>query len=61
MVTGLGIGVALGASLAGWVVDEMGIQAGFVVTLIAGIIVFLVAACGYRLMERKRNSTQLST
>ncbi|MDC9614612.1 MFS transporter [Xenorhabdus khoisanae] len=58
MVTGLGIGVALGASLAGWVVDEMGIQAGFIVTLIAGIIVLLAAFCGYRLIQR--NIAQLA-
>ncbi|WP_340616739.1 MFS transporter [Xenorhabdus entomophaga] len=59
MVTGLGIGVALGASLSGWVVDEMGIQAGFIVTLSAGIIVLLAASCGYRLIQR--HISQLTT
>ncbi|MDX7997714.1 MFS transporter [Xenorhabdus sp. Reich] len=51
VITGLGIGVAFGASLAGWVVDEMGIQAGFIITLVAGIVVFLASVCGYRLMQ----------
>ncbi|MDC9604682.1 MFS transporter [Xenorhabdus griffiniae] len=58
MVTGLGIGVAFGASVAGWVIDEMGVQSGFLVTLIAGVIVFLAATWGYRLM--RRNITQYS-
>lgn len=52
MVTGLGIGVALGAALAGLAIDAMGIKAGFGVTLIAGLVVMAVAAGGYRLMRR---------
>ncbi|MDX7989919.1 MFS transporter [Xenorhabdus littoralis] len=59
VITGLGIGVAFGASLAGWVVDEMGIQAGFIITLVAGIVVFLASVCGYRLMQP--NSIQRPT
>ncbi|VEA62421.1 H+ Antiporter protein [Serratia plymuthica] len=52
MITGLGIGVALGAALAGWVVDEAGVKAGFIITLSAGLVVLLVAAGGYRLMQK---------
>jgi len=52
MVTGLGIGVALGAALAGLAIDAAGITAGFSVTLTAGLVVLLVAAGGYRLMRR---------
>lgn len=52
MVTGLGIGVALGAALAGLAIDAVGIKAGFGVTLIAGLVVMAVAAGGYRLMRR---------
>jgi len=52
MITGLGIGVALGAALAGWVVDEAGVKAGFIITLSAGLVVLLVAAAGYRLMQK---------
>ena len=47
-----GIGVALGAALAGPAIDAIGITAGFSVTLTAGLIVLLVAAGGYRLMRR---------
>ncbi|MGP3133348.1 MFS transporter [Serratia nematodiphila] len=52
MVTGLGIGVALGAALAGLAIDAVGIKASFGVTLTAGLVVLLVAAGGYRLMRR---------
>ncbi|MFO6501866.1 MFS transporter [Serratia marcescens] len=52
MVTGLGVGVALGAALAGLAIDALGIKAGFGVTLTAGLVVLLVAASGYRLMRR---------
>ena len=52
MVTGLGIGVAFGAALAGLAIDAAGITAGFSVTLTAGLVVLLVAAGGYRLMRR---------
>lgn len=52
MVTGLGVGVALGAALAGLAIDAVGIKAGFGVTLSAGLVVLLVAAGGYRLMRR---------
>lgn len=52
MVTGLGIGVAFGAALAGLAIDAAGITAGFGVTLTVGLVVLLVAAGGYRLMRR---------
>ncbi|HGM6666361.1 TPA: MFS transporter [Serratia marcescens] len=52
MVTGLGIGVAFGAALAGLAIDAAGITSGFGVTLTAGLVVLLVAAGGYRLMRR---------
>lgn len=52
MITGLGIGVAFGAALAGLAIDAAGITAGFGVTLTAGLVVLLVAAGGYRLMRR---------
>jgi len=52
MVTGLGVGVALGAALAGLTIDAVGIKAGFGVTFTAGLVVLLVAAGGYRLMRR---------
>jgi len=51
MITGLGIGVALGAVLGGWMIDAYGAQAGFRVSLGAGSAVLLFAALGYRLLS----------
>ena len=54
MVGTLGMGVALGAVLGGWVIDAYGAQAGFAVSLGAGTGVLLFAVLGYRLLH---NST----
>ena len=51
MITGLGMGVALGAVLGGWVVDAYGAQTGFTVSLAAGGIMLLFAVLGYRLLQ----------
>ena len=54
MITGLGMGVALGAVVGGWVIDAYGAPAGFRVSLIAGLGMLLFAVAGYRLLQ---NST----
>ena len=46
MITGLGMGVALGAVLGGWVIDVYGAQAGFGVSLAAGGVMLLFAVLG---------------
>ncbi|KDM92281.1 MFS transporter [Photobacterium galatheae] len=51
MITGLGIGIAAGAAGVGWMIDEYGIQAGFTVTMSAGLAVFLIALLCYRLLR----------
>ena len=51
MITGLGMGVALGAVLGGWVIDAYGAQAGFGVSLAAGGVMLLFAVLGYRLLQ----------
>ncbi|MDU9390009.1 MFS transporter [Pseudomonas sp. zfem002] len=43
LLAGLNVGVAMGAALAGQVVDRGGVEAGFVVALVAGGVVLLVA------------------
>lgn len=51
--TGLAVGVALGSSAAGWVVDASGARAGFTVPVLAGVLAALVALLGHgRLRER---------
>ncbi|KIF77145.1 MFS transporter [Streptomyces sp. 150FB] len=46
--TGLAVGVALGSSAAGAVVDAAGARAAYVVPLAAGLVAALVAFLGYR-------------
>lgn len=48
LITGLGIGVAVGAATAGQIVDAYGPRAGFAVALAAGMVVLIVALVGYR-------------
>lgn len=55
VITGLGVGVAMGAALAGWVIDYIDIKAGFIVTLVAALIILAIAACSYKLMQRSIN------
>ncbi|MFB7916170.1 MFS transporter [Streptomyces sp. NPDC056061] len=46
--TGLAVGVALGSSAAGWVVDASGAGAGYAVPAVAGALAAAVAFLGYR-------------
>ncbi|MEU8762476.1 MFS transporter [Streptomyces sp. NPDC048659] len=50
--TGLAIGVALGSSAAGWVVDASGAKAGYVVPVASGALAVLVALLGYRRLRK---------
>ncbi|MFF7414445.1 MFS transporter [Streptomyces lydicus] len=45
--TGLAVGVALGSSAAGWVVDAAGAARGYLVPVAAGVLAALVAFAGY--------------
>ncbi|AVH95045.1 MFS transporter [Streptomyces cinereoruber] len=46
--TGLAIGVALGSSAAGWVVDASGAEAGYVVPVVSGAAAVVVGLLGHR-------------
>ncbi|MEU3919791.1 MFS transporter [Streptomyces sp. NPDC029004] len=46
--TGLAVGIALGSSVAGWVIDAAGADAGYLVSNAAGAIAAAVAFLGYR-------------
>ncbi|WEX76127.1 MFS transporter [Sinorhizobium numidicum] len=50
VMTGIGIGMALGAFLAGWVVDNFGAQNGFFVSVAAGIATVVTIALGQRIL-----------
>lgn len=48
VMTGIGIGMALGAFVAGWVVDNYGAQSGFWVSVAASIIAFVTVLVGQK-------------
>lgn len=50
--TGLAIGVALGSSAAGWVVDARGAEAGYVVPVVSGAAAVVVGLLGYRRLRK---------
>ncbi|SPZ56125.1 Major Facilitator Superfamily [Serratia quinivorans] len=51
MTTGISIGVALGAALAGLVVDAYGARAGFGIPIIAGLVMVVVVLIGLRTLR----------
>lgn len=52
LLAGLNIGVALGAALSGYSVDAGGVRRGFVIALVAGAVVLLVALSACRALRR---------
>ncbi|WAU84431.1 MFS transporter [Streptomyces sp. Qhu-G9] len=50
--TGLAVGVALGSSLSGWVIDTAGARAGYGVPVAAGAVAVAVGFLGYRRLSR---------
>lgn len=54
VMTGIGIGMALGAFAAGWVVDNFGAQNGFWVSVVSGAISFATVVLGQRTLGGQR-------
>ncbi|WP_030314079.1 MFS transporter [Streptomyces sp. NRRL B-3229] len=50
--TGLAVGVALGSSAAGWVIDAAGARSGYGVPAVAGAVAVAVGFLGYRRLSR---------
>jgi MFS family permease len=50
--TGLAIGLAIGSSAAGWMVDASGAEAAYVVPVVSGAVAVLVGLLGYRRLRR---------
>ena len=50
--TGLAVGVALGSSAGGWVIDAAGARAGYGVPAAAGAVAVAVGFLGYRRLSR---------
>ncbi|GEC08366.1 MFS transporter [Streptomyces spinoverrucosus] len=50
--TGLAVGVALGSSVAGWVIDAAGARAAYGVPAVSGAVAVAVGFLGYRRLKR---------
>ncbi|MET9255243.1 MFS transporter [Streptomyces sp. NPDC003717] len=50
--TGLAVGVALGSSVSGWVIDAAGARAGYAVPAVAGAVAVVVGFLGFRRLKR---------
>ena len=50
--TGLAVGVALGSSAAGWVIDAAGARAGYGVPAVSGAVAVAVGFLGYRRLSK---------
>ncbi|MFJ4682590.1 MFS transporter [Streptomyces sp. NPDC091377] len=50
--TGLAVGVALGSSAGGWVIDAAGARTGYVVPAVSGAVAVAVGFLGYRRLKR---------
>ena len=64
VMTGIGIGMALGAFVAGWVVDRYDADSGFWVSVTAGAIAFLTVLSGQRVLGgagEKKSAENLAT
>ena len=48
VMTGIGIGMAIGSFASGWVIDAFGPSQGFWVSVAAGGVAFLIALLGQR-------------
>ncbi|MBT2405442.1 MULTISPECIES: MFS transporter [unclassified Streptomyces] len=59
--TGLAVGIALGSSVTGWVVDTAGAQTGYVVSVSAGATAAAVAFAGYRRLTRPAQGEEPAT
>ena len=57
VMTGIGIGMAIGASAAGWVVDNFGAQNGFWVSVAAGFAALTTVLLGQRALTGERHVT----
>ncbi len=55
VMTGIGIGMALGSFVTGWVVDTYGASNGFIVSVVAGALALLTILLGQRALSGKGN------
>jgi MFS family permease len=59
VMTGIGIGMALGAFVAGWVVDTFGAHNGFWVSVVSAALSLLIVLLGQRSLAGERSSANI--
>ncbi|MDH7787275.1 MFS family permease [Ochrobactrum sp. 19YEA23] len=59
VMTGIGIGMALGAFIAGWVVDNFGAANGFWVSIVATVTTVLIVGFGQRALSGERRTSSV--
>jgi len=57
-MTGIGIGMAFGAFVAGWVVDNFGAANGFWVSVVASLSAAVVVALGQASLSGARDAVE---
>ena len=57
VMTGIGIGMALGSFASGWVVDTYGAQHGFWVSVASGVAALVIVVLGQRTLSGERAET----
>jgi len=60
VMTGIGIGMALGAFVSGWVVDNFGAGNGFWVSIAASLSAVVTVGLGQRSLSGERSSSEVS-
>ena len=58
-MTGIGIGMAIGSSVSGWLIDAFGARSGFGVSVAAGVVALVTALLGYRTLHRQASASGL--
>ncbi|WP_439599795.1 MFS transporter [Devosia sp.] len=60
VMTGIGIGMALGSFVTGWVVDTYGASHGFIVSVVAGALALLTVLLGQRTLAGRGSHIRAS-
>jgi MFS family permease len=60
VMTGIGIGMALGSFVTGWVVDTYGASHGFIVSVVAGALALLTVLLGQRTLAGRGSPIRAS-
>lgn len=61
LLSGLGIGVAMGAAMSGYIIDEYNIRAGFTIALLSSVFILLTAFFIFNFQQKAKKLLQSMT